>query len=591
MDVVYPGLESPEFHQAFAALVEAIGAFGALLDALGISAPDPETPITATVAAFEQLLPRLNAIYDQVETVGAYIFSFVTTDSRDTVAQAKRSELLQHLVRLGQFETRVIAWLGSLDVDTLLTESELAREHAFFLRRTQEAARHLMSPAEEDLAEELNLVAGAAWSQLHGTVTSQIVVDLERDGATDHLPMSMIRRLAHDPDRDVRRHAYNAELAAWERWAAPLAAALNSIKGEMNILCRRRRWDSPLDQALHDNHIDRATLDAMMAAAHDAFPTFRRYFRAKARLLGVARLAWFDLFAPVGADGRAWSFDEGVDFIVAQFATFSPRMSGLAARAFRERWIDAEPRAGKRDGAFCMTLRADESRILANYTPGFDSVSTLAHELGHAYHNFDLAGRTALQKRTPMTLAETASIFCENIITQAGIAVSDAQGQLAILEAWIQGSTQVVVDIVSRFLFEQRVFAARERHELSVDDFCALMREAQLETYGDALDPELLHPYMWAVKGHYYGNGFAFYNFPYMFGLLFGLGLYARYQVDPETFGASYDDLLASTGLADAASLAARYGIDIRSKDFWQASLGVLGADIDRFEALVDAAG
>jgi oligoendopeptidase F len=197
-------------------------------------------------------------------------------------------------------------------------------------------------------------------------------------------------------------------------------------------------------------------------------------------------------------------------------------------------------------------------------------VSTLAHELGHAYHNYDLAARTPLQKRTPMTLAETASIFCENIITQAGLVVSDAQGQLAILEAWIQGSTQVVVDIASRFLFEQRVFAAREQHELSVADFCALMREAQLETYGDALDPDLLHPYMWAVKGHYYGNGFSFYNFPYMFGLLFGLGLYARYRAAPETFSAGYDDLLASTGLADAADLASRYGIDLRSKDFWR---------------------
>jgi pepF/M3 family oligoendopeptidase len=587
MDVVYPGLESQQFQQAFAALVQAIADFGVLLDRLGIGSGAPPSLDDATVAAFEQVAARLNALLDQVETVGSYIASFITTNSRNTLAQARHSELLQHLVRLSQLDTRVTAWIGMLDVEALISRSAVAREHAFFLRYTHESARHLMSPAEEDLAAELNLVAGAAWSHLHGNITSQITVDLERNGVTEQLPMSMIRQLAHDEDRDVRRRAYEAELASWERWAVPVAAALNSIKGEVNILSQRRRWDSPLDAAIFDNYIDRATLEAMMEAAHDAFPEFRRYFRAKARLLGLPRLAWFDLFAPVGADTREWSFEEGADFIVRQFATFSPRLSGLAARAFRERWIDAEPRPGKRDGAFCMGLRADESRILANYTPNFDSVSTLAHELGHAYHNYDLAGRTQLQKRTPMTLAETASIFCENIITQAGLAVSDPEGQLAILEAWIQGSTQVVVDIASRFLFEQRVFAGREQRELSVADFCALMRETQLETYGDALDPDLLHPYMWAVKGHYYMNSYSFYNFPYMFGLLFGLGLYARYQAAPETFSASYDDLLSSTGLADAAELAARYGIDLRTKEFWKASLGVLIADIDRFEALV----
>jgi oligoendopeptidase F len=272
---------------------------------------------------------------------------------------------------------------------------------------------------------------------------------------------------------------------------------------------------------------------------------------------------------------------------VEQFGTYSERLSGFAARAFAEHWIDAEPRPGKRDGAYCTGLRGEESRVFANYKPVFGGVSTLAHELGHGYHNVNLAQRTPLQRSHPMTLAETASIFCETIIRHAALQKADEQEQLAILEASLQGSCQIVVDITSRFLFEQRIFEKRQQRELSVDELNDLMLEAQRETYGDGLDEELLHPYMWAMKPHYYSTGRSFYNYPYMFGLLFGLGLYARYQQDPETFKRGYDDLLSSTGMADAATLAGRFGINLRTEDFWRASLEIIRQDIDQFEALI----
>jgi pepF/M3 family oligoendopeptidase len=325
----------------------------------------------------------------------------------------------------------------------------------------------------------------------------------------------------------------------------------------------------------------------MMEAAHAAFPDFRRYLKAKARALGLPVLAWYDLFAPVGQATRRWEFDEAAAFIVEQFAGYSPRLSDFAARAFRERWIDAEPREGKRDGAFCMWLRRDESRILANYKPTFNGVRTLAHELGHGYHNLNLAGRTMLQRATPMVLAETASIFCETIVRDAALREADRAEQLEILEGTLQGACQVVVDITSRFLFEQAVFAQRRRRELSIQELNELMLDAQRQTYGDGLDQQALHPYMWAAKPHYYSSGRSFYNFPYMFGLLFGLGLYARYLDDPERFRAGYDELLSSTGMASAPDLAARFGIDLRTPAFWHASLDVVRADIDRFEALV----
>ncbi|HET7095605.1 MAG TPA: M3 family metallopeptidase, partial [Thermomicrobiales bacterium] len=241
-------------------------------------------------------------------------------------------------------------------------------------------------------------------------------------------------------------------------------------------------------------------------------------------------------------------------------------------------------------GAFCTWLIGDQSRILMNFSPTYDAVSTLAHELGHAYHNLNEAGLTPLQRETPMTLAETASTFCETIVREAALRDADEAEQLFIVEQSLQGACQIVVDIVSRFDFERAVFAVRPERELSIGDFNRLMRDAQLGTYGDALDPAHLHPYMWAVKGHYYIPGFSFYNYPYLFGLLFGLGLYARYRVDPARFVANYDQLLAATGQADAAELAARFGIDICSPEFWTASLDVIRADVDRFAALVASA-
>jgi pepF/M3 family oligoendopeptidase len=360
-----------------------------------------------------------------------------------------------------------------------------------------------------------------------------------------------------------------------------------AVKGQVNALSARRGWETPLDEALFENAIDRETLDAMLAAAREAFPDFRRYLHAKARALGLERLAWYDVFAPVGEATRTWAYDDGARFIVEQFGTYSPRMSEYAARAFGGAWIDAEPRSGKRDGAYCIPLRGEESRIFANYKPVFEGVSTLAHELGHGYHNLAKAHRTPIQRSTPMTLAETASIFCETIIRSAALQDADEAEQLALLENSLEGACQVVVDITSRFLFEQRTFEARRARELSVDELCGLMLEAQRETYGDGLDADALHPYMWAVKGHYYSTGRSYYNYPYMFGLLFGLGLYARYQEDSDGFRTGYDDLLSSTGLADAATLGARFGIDIRSKSFWRSSLDVVRTEVDRFEELV----
>ena len=586
MTVVYPGLESQEFARDYSSVVRDIDELAHFFNTHHIEGQATVSLGADTIKTVETIIQRYNTVLEATSTLSAYISCFITTNTHDSLAQAKMSELQKSLVTLKQLDTRFTAWIGSLDVEALIAGSTIAREHAHILRKAKLLATHLMGPAEEELASELNLSSGTAWSRLHSDITSQLSVPLEVDGHIQNLPMSVVRNMADEPDRAVRKRAYEAELRGWKQAAVSLAAALNSIKGEVNVLAKKRGWQSPLEASLFDSQIDGATLDAMMTAARESFPDFRRYLRAKARALGLPRLAWYDLFAPVGKSDRVWEYDEAAQFIVDQFGTYSSRLSNFAARAFSEQWIDAEPREGKVDGAYCTPLRKDESRVFANFKSSYGGMSCLAHELGHGYHNLNLAQRTMLQRDTPMTLAETASIFCETIVREAALRKAEKQEQIMILEASLQGSCQVVVDITSRFLFEQRVFEARKQRELSIDELNTLMLEAQRETYGDGLDESGLHPYMWAMKPHYYSIEVSFYNYPYMFGLLFGLGLYAQYQQDPEKFKQGYDALLSSTGLANAATLAAEFGIDIRSADFWRASLDIVRGDIERFEVL-----
>ena len=293
---------------------------------------------------------------------------------------------------------------------------------------------------------------------------------------------------------------------------------------------------------------------------------------------------------PAGKLDAHYTFPQARSFIVDNFTNFSPDLAAFADQAFENRWIDAEQRPGKRGGAFCMSVPVvNESRVLCNFDGTLDQVSTIAHELGHAFHNDCMfkAGKTALQRNTPMTLAETASIMCETIAFEAVLAqAKNPQEELAILETSLVGDAQVIVDIYSRYLFEKEVFEKREKAELSPAELCDIMSRAQQDTYGDGLDERYLHPYMWTWKPHYYYAGLSFYNFPYAFGLLFGIGLYAIYQQRGAAFVPDYKNLLASTGEGTAADLAMRFGIDIRSRAFWEGSLQVIGKRIDRYVRL-----
>lgn len=587
LDSFFPGPASPEFLAEFQAVVDGLAALERLYDSVGVAAG---ASVKAPAAAdFEAVIQATNQRLEQFEVIEAYLYGLTSADASDEVASARWSELLPLRVKLDLINQRLVAWIGELDIEALQAQSQIAADHAYFLSRSAEGARHLMTPELEALAGELGMSGSSAWNKLHRDVTSRLAVRVELPDGAQSLPMSAVRNLAYHADRETRRAAYEAELETWQAWSVPLAASLNSIKGDTNTLATRRRWDTPLDFALFNNHIDRPTLEAMTGAAGEAFPDFRRYLKLKARYLGVDDLPWFDLFAPIGQGGPAWEYDAAKEFILEQFASFSPRLQGLAQRAFDQAWIDAQPREGKRDGGYCMRVRKDISRIMVNFSPSYDGMSTVAHELGHAYHNLNLAERTVLQSATPMTLAETASTFCQTVVQRAALSQLDEAAQLPILEASLQDQCQVVVDIASRLQFEEQLFSQRRARELSTDELCQLMLDAQRATYGDGLDSSRLHGFMWAVKPHYYNGDNPFYNFPYTFGLLFGLGLFARFQAEGSSFVSRYDDLLSRTGMQAAADLALGFGVDIRDRGFWRGSLDVIRESIDRFESLVEA--
>jgi pepF/M3 family oligoendopeptidase len=564
---IFPGPESPEFKTAWANLGSLLQAIETLLDQHQVR-QRPQHP--GDEKAFAEVMQALDAFYEQVVPLRTYLSCHLSTDTTNAPFQARMSELQMLTLRFSRLRPRLTAWMGGLSLD--------GGPYRIWLDEARVESQHLMSEPEEILAAELNLSGASAWAKLHNNVTSLITAKV----GGKELPIAQVRNLAYSPDPSVRQEAYQAEIAAWKANEVVVAAALNGYKGAVSTLNRKRHWPDDLEPALHANRITRKALEAMQAACVASFPAWRRYFAAKAKLLGKARLDWWDLSAPVGQSKLRWDWETSRALIIEQFATFSPAKAELARRAFDERWIDAPSRKGKVGGAYCAGVGGGKSRILLNHEENFDKVTTLAHELGHAYHNLCRNRVPATVRPSPSTLAETASIMAESILVQAALKQFPQAEQLVILETDLQGAAVVVVDIQARFLFERAVFAKRRERELSPQEFCDLMQGAQSQTYGDGLAS--YHPYQWAVKGHYYGSNF--YNFPYTFGMLFSLAIYQRYQQDPEGFVGQYDDLLASAGMHPAKDLAASFGFDLESPEFWAGGVGVLEERIERFVEL-----
>lgn len=552
---LFPDLESPEFQKAWEGLKGEIVRLKGLLE---------------ESALLEEVLTSLDTLSEKATPLRAYLYARYSADTQDEAALAKLSELEILFLDFQRLRPRLTRYLA-------LQDPEEAGPYRLLVEEAKEEALHMMPEGEEVLAAELSLSGRAAWDKLHESLTSQITAVV--DG--EEMPITKVRNLYFHPEEEVRKKAYEAELKAWEAHEVPLAFALNGVKGEASVLNRRRGYRDDLEPTLHENRITRKALKAMQEAVGESLPLFRRYFLLKARALGKERLDWWDLFAPLGR-GRRWSLEEARAFIPAKLALLVPNAAKVAEMAFNERWMDLLPRKGKVGGAYCMARGGGKSLILANYEESFESVSTLAHELGHAYHNFALKEAPASLRQVPMTLAETASIMNETLVVEAALKEASPEEGLLILDAYLQGAAQVVVDIYSRFLFESWVFQRRKARELSPREFKELMLKAQEEAYGEALATR--HPYMWAVKGHYYGADF--YNYPYTFGLLFGLAVYQEAKEDPG-FAGRYEALLAESGRYRAKELALRFGFDLESVDFWRRGIRVLEEKVAQLERMI----
>lgn len=471
------------------------------------------------------------------------------------------------------------------NLDEVIEASDTLKEFEYHLHFLKDEADYLLSEAEEILISKMRLSGSTAWSNLQNKVTSTLMIDVELDGQTQSLPLPAVRNLAYHHDAAVRKMAYEAELAAYSRIEEASGAALNGIKGEVITINGLRGYDSPLVETLRVSRMDQDTLDAMLKAMKKALPSFQRYYQHKAKLLNHKEgLPFYDLFAPIKKSESTYTYDEAMTYIIKQFESFSLELAAYTQKAYDAKWIDYTPRNNKRGGAFCMNIHSiKESRIMSNFDGSFSNLITLAHELGHGYHGQQLVDESIINSRYPMPLAETASIFCETIVVNAALKEVSDEEQIAILEASISDAGQVIVDILSRFFFESALFEKRAQGVVSVGELKNMMLESQKRAYGDGLDHNYLHPYMWLNKPHYYSAGLNFYNFPYAFGLLFAKGLYAQYLEQSEGFLEKYNNLLKATGKNNIKDVASMVNVDVGQSEFFEKSLALIEKDIERF--------
>lgn len=579
LNELYKSFDSEEFKSD-------LGKVDSLISNLNLWAEKVTENKENLVEKLEEYIDYYTNLENLVSRVGAFIHLTISADTTNNVALKYSDILDDKLTNIVEADTKLNKWISSLDnLDRIIESSDKLKEHKFILTSIVDKAKYLLSDKEENIIANMQNTGSNAWLKLKNNLISNHKVTIEEGGEVKELPLTVVLNMAYDKDKNVRKKAYLAEIESYKKIEDGVAAALNSIKGEVLTICKLRGYESPLEQTLINSRMDKESLDAMISAMKEAMPTFRKYLRRKGEILGYKNgLPFYEMYAPVIDKDMEFSYEDGAKFVEKNFRTFSDNLADFAKKAVENNWIDVYPREGKVGGAFCSNLHfIGESRFLLNYGNSFSDVVTMAHELGHGFHGECLKNESALNSDYPMPIAETASTFCETIIKKAAIKEADKEEALSILESEISDSTQVIVDIYSRFLFESWLFDKRKESALSVDEIKELMIKAQKEAYGDGLDPEYLHPYMWTWKPHYYYVDSNFYNFPYAFGLLFAKGLYAEYIKRGDSFPKEYENLLSITGKNKIADVTKVMGIDIHNKDFWRNSLKTIEEDIENF--------
>ena len=575
LDPIYKGFEDPSFEEDMNKLkemVSGITAFAAELDAVA-----PVDGLRRGIALQEQFSELVNKL-------AGYASLRQAADTKDVDAGSRMGRVMSLYSGVAAPFAAFKDWATKLpDLMALVDSDEDLKEYHFLFESMCKSGKYLLPGIGEAVMAKMEMSGSSAWSEMQQYLTSTVPVTY-RGEITN---LSTVRNLAYDPDPQVRKDAYEAELACYDRIKDPVAYALNSIKLETISDCQLRGYESPLARTLEHSDMQQATLDAMLGAMDEYLPKFWQYLKAKAKALGHEKgLPWYDLFAPMGKTSTRFTAEEARDYLVEQFSGFDRELADMVARAFDEAWIDFYPRDGKTGGAFCAEVsHLRQSRILTNYDGMFGDVVTLAHELGHAFHNQCIFSHRPLNQGYSMPLAETASTFNECVVMASAIAkAADKEEKIALIESQLQDATQIIVDIYSRFRFEKSVFDNREQMFMNADRLSAQMLEAQKASYGNGLDHDVLHPYMWVCKSHYYGP--TYYNFPYAFGGLFARGLYARYEKEGAAFVPKYKNLLHTTPIATAEDVAKVAGIDLTDKNFWRAALQTIADRIDQLCAL-----
>lgn len=577
LTVFYKDFDDPEFKDDLARLPKEIDAFTAAIAA----------PAEDEVEKLVSLVHQEEALSNLFERLSLMIGLTLSVDANNKAANAAMAPLMRAVMGSSLASNAFSRYLASLEnLDAIIDADDELKARAFALCEAAEDAKHQLPEALEKPVLKMQLSGGEAFSQLRDKLDATLLVDY--DGK--QIPLSAVRALAYDGDADTRRRAYEAELASYKKIELPMSFCLNNLKAEGETMAALKGYKGVLDMALAHSRMDEKTLEAMWTAIREALPELREYFKAKGRLLGHENgLPFYDLFAPVGQSTRTYTVEEARALLLDLFGKFCPEMGEMMRTAFDEGWIDMYPREGKSGGAFCSGYYAKNiSRVMTNFAGSASDVSTLAHELGHAFNNRMLHHKPIMMTETPMPLAETASTFNETLLISQLLKTATPEEELTLLDSCLTEQTQTMVDIYSRFLFEQKVVAAQADHALDVDELKETMLWAQEQSYGDGLDPEYRHPYMWACKSHYYSTGVHFYNFPYAFGGLFARGLYARYEKEGEAFVPVYCDLLSRFGSDTIANVTASVGIDVTTPDFWREAVESVLVQVRRFVELAD---
>lgn len=532
----------------------------------------------------KEYLIKDNELVDLEEKLFSFVSLTMSADTQNQTSIKMSSVLETILASFADVSTAIQKWIGKFDLSTL--NDEYVKEHMFALEEIQSNNKYLLDEASETVLANMKASGSSAWLKYKNQLISSLNVTV--DGKDYSL--TEVLNMAYSSDKEVRKKAYEAEVNAYGPIELGVASALNAIKGEAINVANMRGYGSVLNRTLVDSRMSQKTLDVLLSTMKKALPLFERFYQCKARALGYTNgLPWYEMYAPVVDVDSSFPFEKGAEFVIEQFTSFSKTLGNYAKTAIENEWIDVYPRKGKVGGAFCNNLHCiKQSRFLLNYGEEFGDVITMAHELGHGFHGYCLNNEHALNSDYPMPIAETASNFCETIVKKAALKNADLLNQINILENELSDCAQVIVDIYSRFLFESRVIEKRKEGPLSVDEIKDTMIQAQKEAYGNGLDHNYLHPYMWTWKSHYYRVDLGFYNFPYAFGLLLAKGLYGMYKKEGEAFPSKYEEFLSRTGKMTLEDVGASVGINLQSEAFWKNSIDMIEEDIGLFESLLE---